>query len=268
MKIASIQMVSGCDLTHNLDTASELLQRTADEDCLIAVLPEYFCLLGKSDTDKLQIQEPFGSGPIQDRLSNLAITTKQYIVAGTIPLSTEHPDRVWNASLVFSPAGNVIARYNKIHLFSFTTNTEHYDESRVLAKGSEPCTFSVPTPNYTWKFGLSICYDIRFPELYRTMGPVDCHLLPAAFTYTTGQAHWEILLRARAIENQSYMVSSAQGGTHENGRKTWGHSMIISPWGEIQASFDTGEGFITSDLNLNVLEETRTKLPALQHQTL
>jgi predicted amidohydrolase len=268
IKVASIQMVSSSNPLDNFGSAERLIEQCAKNGAKIVVLPEYFCLLGHNDRQKLSIQEEFGSGPMQEKLANFAKTYQIYLVAGTLPISSNDPDRVWNSTLVFNPEGEIVTRYNKIHLFSFSKGSESYNESLTLQKGLEPHTFQVHDHHETWSFGLSICYDIRFPELYRAMGTVDCHLIPAAFTYTTGSAHWEILLRARAIENQCYVLASAQGGLHENGRKTWGHSMLISPWGEISTQLENGEGFILGELNRQELEDVRANLPALSHRTL
>ncbi len=268
IKVASIQMVSSSNPLDNFGSAERLIEACAKNGAKIVVLPEYFCLLGQNDRQKLSIQEEFGSGPMQEKLADFARTYQIYLVAGTLPISSNDPDRVWNSTLVFNPEGKIVARYNKIHLFSFSKGSESYNESLTLQKGLEPQTFLVNENHETWCFGLSICYDIRFPELYRVMGQVDCHLIPAAFTYTTGSAHWEILLRARAIENQCYVLASAQGGLHDNGRKTWGHSMLISPWGEISTQLENGEGFILGELNRQELEDVRANLPALSHRTL
>ena len=267
MKIASLQMVSGCNLEHNLLTAGRLIAQAAEQGCHIAVLPEYFCLLGRNDQDKLRIQETYGKGPIQDCLANLAKDHQITIVAGTIPISTQDPMRVYNSCIVFDKFGKHLLRYDKIHLFSFTSGNESYNESKTLTAGQQPTHFELVDQDQTWRFGLSICYDIRFPEMYRVMGQVDAHLIPAAFTYTTGKDHWEILLRARAIENQCYVIASAQGGTHENSRRTWGHSMIIQPWGNVCAMLEHGEGLITHELFKSELNEIRNKLPALTHRT-
>jgi nitrilase len=267
IKVASIQMVSDSDLAKNLMTAQELIQEAADQNCQIAVLPEYFCLFGKKDRDKLEIQERFGDGLIQDTLRQWAKDHQICIVAGTIPISTNDPDRVLNSSLVFDRQGQIISHYDKIHLFSFSSGGESYDESRTLTAGKELTQFEVIHENESWRFGLSICYDLRFPEMYRAMGEVDCHLLPAAFTYTTGKVHWEILLRARAIENQCYVIASAQGGLHNNGRQTWGHSMVVNPWGAINVVLEKDQGLIIGELHKNELLEVRNKLPALKHRT-
>ena len=266
LKIASIQMVSSTSVDDNLNTAALLIEQAAKQGNSIAVLPEYFCLLGNKDKDKLLIKEEFGSGKIQDHLAKLAFKNKIYIIAGTMPLTSHEPDRVWNSSLVFNPQGEIICRYDKIHLFAFCYGQENYDESRSLIPGNQPCTFKIEQNGEIWTFGLSICYDLRFPELYRSIGEVDAHIIPAAFTYTTGQAHWEILLRSRAIENQCYVIASAQGGVHENTRRTWGHSMIIDPWGEVKTHLPQGSGLIEASLSKEQLNHVRSKLPALKHR--
>jgi deaminated glutathione amidase len=268
MKIASLQMVSGCSLEQNLDKAHQLIRQAAEQNCQIAVLPEYFCMLGRKDVDKLSIQEPFGNGPIQDRMAKIAQENGIYVVAGTMPISSDHPDKVFNSTLVFANDGATILRYDKIHLFSFTSGDESYNEAKTLIPGQKIAQFELVDNQLTWRFGLSICYDLRFPELYRAIGAVDAHLMPAAFTYTTGQVHWDVLIRARAIENQSYFVASAQGGSHENGRKTWGHSMIVDPWGKVCKVLEENAGIITQELSQTEIHEIRNKLPALQHRTL
>lgn len=268
LKIASIQMVSTSDLQENLSTASRLIATAARDGAQLVVLPEYFCLMGLRDTDKVSARESAGSGPIQDLLAKTAKTNAIYLVAGTIPLEAKEPNKVLNTTLVFDPAGKQIARYDKIHLFGFQTETERYQESETIEAGSDPKTLKISVDGSDWTFGLSICYDLRFPELYRALGQVDCHIIPAAFTHTTGKDHWEILLRARAIENQSYVLASAQGGKHQNQRRTWGNSMLIGPWGEIQANLSEGEGFISGILCKDKLNEVRSKLPALAHRKL
>lgn len=266
LKVASVQMVSTPDHHANLRAAEQWIARAANDNCQLVVLPEYFCLFGHSDKDKLKIQEQFGSGPMQDALAKMAQTHKIYLVAGSLPISSDTPERVWNTSLVFGPEGQIVARYDKIHLFSFQQGSESYDEGRTLLPGNVACTFEIDYQCTSWRFGLSICYDIRFPELYRSMGEVDAQIIPAAFTHTTGSAHWEILLRARAIENQCYFIASAQGGLHENGRRTWGQSLISDPWGNIQNSLDEGEGVIYGELSKDRLKEVRSNLPALKHR--
>ncbi len=267
-KIASIQMVSSPDLQENLNTASRLIRAATQAGAQLVVLPEYFCIMGLKDTDKVRIRESVGSGPIQKQLASFAKDNQIYLVAGTIPLETKDPGKVLNTSLVFNPTGQQIGRYDKIHLFGFQTNTERYQESETIESGSAPEIFKISHNNQEWIFGLSICYDLRFPELYRAMGTVDCHIIPAAFTYTTGKAHWDILLRARAIENQCYVLASAQGGTHLNQRRTWGHTMLVDPWGDVLADLPEGEGFIAGVLSKEKLNEVRSQLPALAHRKL
>ncbi len=268
LQMASIQMVSTPKLEENLETAARLIKAASDCGSQLVVLPEYFCLMGLKDTDKVSAREAAGSGPIQDRLAAIAEENNIYLVAGTIPLEAKETNKVLNTSLVFNPQGKQIARYDKIHLFGFQTDTERYEESETIAPGSQPSQFQLTINGVNWHFGLSICYDLRFPELYRMLGEVDCHIIPAAFTYTTGKEHWEILLRARAIENQCYVLSSAQGGVHINQRRTWGESMLIDPWGQILANLPQGQGFITGMLSKDKLKEVRSKLPALKHRRL
>jgi len=268
LKIASIQMVSTPKLDENLEVAARLIKAASECGSQLVVLPEYFCLMGLNDTDKVNVRETPGSGPIQERLAAIAQENNIYLVAGSIPLEAKESNKVLNTSLVFNPQGKQIARYDKIHLFGFQTDTERYEESETIAPGSQPSQFQITVNGVVWRFGLSICYDLRFPELYRSIGEVDCHIIPAAFTYTTGKDHWEILQRARAIENQCYVLSSAQGGVHLNQRRTWGESMLIDPWGQILANLPQGEGFITGTLSKDKLKEVRSKLPALKHRRL
>ena len=268
LRIASIQMVSTPDVAENLETASHLINAAAAKGAQLAVLPEYFCLMGLKDTDKIRARETVGDGPIQEQLAAIAKNHGIYLVAGTIPLEANHPNKVLNTTLVFNPEGQQIGRYDKIHLFGFQTSTERYQESETIEAGDTPGILNISIEGQEWTFGLSICYDLRFPELYRALGQVDCHIIPAAFTYTTGKDHWEILLRARAIENQCYVLASAQGGTHQNHRRTWGHTMLIDPWGEILGNLPEGEGFISGVLSKDKLNEVRSKLPALAHRKL
>ena len=268
LKIASIQMVSSPDLQENLNTAGRLISAATQDGAQLIVLPEYFCMMGLKDTDKVRVREPFGSGPIQEQLASFAKDNQIYLVAGTIPLKSNDPGKVLNTMLAFDTAGQHIGRYDKIHLFGFQTKTERYQESETIEAGITPGILNITHYQQDWSFGLSICYDLRFPELYRAMGAVDCHIIPAAFTYTTGKDHWEILLRARAIENQCYVLASAQGGIHLNQRRTWGHSMLIDPWGTVLADLPEGEGFISGVLSKEKLNEVRSQLPALAHRKL
>jgi nitrilase len=268
LKIAGIQMVSTPGLQENLETASRLIKTAALNGAQVAVLPEYFCIMGLKDTDKVSAREVFGSGPMQERLAAIAKENGIYLVAGTIPLEAKNPNKVLNTTLVFNPDGQRVGRYDKIHLFGFQTSAERYQESETIEAGEEPSMVKITIDGVEWKLGLSICYDLRFPELYRTLGQVDCHIIPAAFTYTTGKDHWEILLRARAIENQCYVLASAQGGTHQNQRRTWGNTMLIDPWGTVLSALPEGEGFISGVLSKDKLNEVRSKLPALAHRKL
>jgi len=268
LKIAGIQMVSSASLQENLEIARRLIKAAAHDGAQIAVLPEYFCIMGLKDTDKVNIREKLGGGPIQEALSALAKDSGIYLIAGTIPLEAKDPNKVLNTTLVFSPDGQRVGRYDKIHLFGFQTSTERYQESETIEAGEQPGIIKININGAEWSFGLSICYDLRFPELYRALGQVDCHIIPAAFTYTTGKDHWEILLRARAIENQCYVLASAQGGVHQNQRRTWGNTMLIDPWGDVLAKLPEGEGFISGVLSKDKLNEVRSKLPALAHRKL
>ena len=271
MKLATLQMVSTGVVSDNLQQARDLLEQAAREGAELAVLPEYFCLMGQHDADKLAIQEPFGSGPIQDFLADAARSLGLWVVGGTLPLSASRPDRVYNSSLAFNPQGACVARYDKIHLFRFDNGVESYDESRVLDPGARPTRFALPSQDgHLWHVGLSVCYDLRFAELYREYARdgVGLILVPSAFTHTTGQAHWEVLLRARAIENLAYVAAAAQGGEHPNGRRTWGQSMVVDPWGEILAQRAHGPGVVCAALSSHTLAQRRTQLPALQHRLL
>lgn len=268
MKVAAIQMVAGGDLEANLNHAHALFKQAAQLGAELAALPEYFCLIGEKDTDKLAIAEPLGEGKIQQFLAQTARELKMWIVGGTLPLATSDPDHVRNSVLVYAPSGELATRYDKIHLFRFDNGVESYDESHVLERGSAPVSFDLPSKDgHTWRIGLSVCYDMRFPELYRSQ-QVDAWLVPSAFTYTTGQAHWEVLLRARAIENLAYVIAPAQGGVHPTGRRTWGHSMVVEPWGEVVGVLAEGEGVVMADLDASHLHHVRHQLQALQHRVL
>ena len=262
--VSAIQMVSSASLADNLHIAKELISVAAKQGAQLVALPEYFCLLGKKETDKLDIAEEPGAGPIQTFLSDCARENNIWLSSGSIPLVSPTAGKVFNTQLIFNPEGYQVARYDKIHLFSFARDNESYDESRGILPGHTIQRLDTPLIN----LGLSICYDLRFPELYRALGQVDLILVPSAFTYTTGQAHWEILLRARAIENQCYVLAPAQGGQHENGRRTWGHSMLIDPWGEILSVLPEQAGVVTGTIDPMRLKEVRQALPALKHRTL
>jgi nitrilase len=270
MKIAALQTVSGVDVASNLVAARALLAEAAAQGAELAVLPEYFCLLGQRDTDKLAVREPFGEGgPVQSFLAAAARELSLWIVGGTVPLATAGDTQVRNASLVYSPQGECVARYDKIHLFRFDNGGERYDEARVIEPGNAPQAFTLPSRDgHAWRVGLSVCYDLRFPELYRGLA-ADLLLVPSAFTHSTGQAHWELLLRARAVENLAFVAAPAQGGRHDNGRRTWGHSMVVDPWGGVLAVREQeGAGVVLADLDAGRLAQLRKQLPALEHRVL
>ncbi len=269
MKVAALQMVSSTRWDDNRAQALQLLQQAALAGAELAVLPEYFCLMGQRDTDKLALAEPFGSGPMQQFLADCAQQWGLWIVGGTLPLQGPDAHHVYNSSCVFNPQGACVARYDKIHLFCYANGDEAYDEHRVIAPGSAPVCFDLPSRDgHLWRVGLSVCYDLRFPELYRLHADAGAQLLlvPSAFTYTTGQAHWDLLLRARAVENLCCVLAAAQGGVHENGRRTWGHSMAINAWGEVLALAASGPAVVLADLDFAALAHSRSQLPALQHR--
>jgi deaminated glutathione amidase len=271
MKVAAVQMVSTGLVADNLQQAHKLLQQAAQRGAELAVLPEYFCLIGQHDADKLAIQETFGDGPIQQFLADTAKELGLWLVGGTLPLAGTTTDKVFNSSLAFNPQGQCVARYDKIHLFRFDNGKESYDESRVLERGHTPTQFALPSRDgHTWQIGMSVCYDLRFAELYRgyAAAGADVLLVPAAFTHTTGMAHWEVLLRARAIENLTYVLAAAQGGVHPNGRQTWGQSVVIDPWGHVLAQKAVDAGVVVAELDIVAMRHWRSQLPALQHRVL
>ena len=276
MKIAALQMVSTPDVGRNLDAARRLIAEAADSGAGLVALPEYFCLIGHRDGDKLAIAEADGDGPIQRMLADAAREHGVWVIGGTLPIvAASDRERVRNACCVYAPDGHRAARYDKMHLFRFDDGRESYDEGRVLQAGDETVAFDLPAAEGSsvrpLRVGLSVCYDLRFPELYRRLGqaaPCDLIAVPSAFTHTTGRAHWELLLRARAVENQCYVIAPAQGGLHDNGRRTWGHSLIADPWGEVLACVDEGEGIAAAEIDLARLDSVRRQLPALTHRRL
>jgi deaminated glutathione amidase len=263
-RVAALQMVSTPDRERNLAEAARLIAQAADDGARLVLLPEYFCFMGHKDSDKLTIREPYGDGPIQQFLAEAALRHKVWIIGGTLPLTAPEENRVLNTTLVFDTRGEEVARYDKIHLFNFEKGAESFDEARTIRPGSEVRTFDAPFG----RVGLSVCYDLRFPELYRRMGNCALMVVPSAFTYTTGRAHWQVLLRARAIENQCYVLAAAQGGEHENGRRTWGHSMLIDPWGDVMDMLDEGPGVVAGDLDVERIAAVRASLPAWRHRVL
>jgi len=270
MKIAALQMVSTPDVDTNLAAAQRLIAQAARQGARLVALPEYFCFMGHKDRDKLALAEAPGDGPIQAMLGQTAHEHGLWIIGGTLPLRTDDPEHAYNACMVYGPDGLAAARYDKMHLFRYDNGTEHFDEARVLRPGSAPVTVALEAAGERLRLGLSVCYDLRFPELYRAMMTPPCDLIsvPAAFTYGTGKAHWELLLRARAVENQCYVIAPAQGGRHPNGRRTYGHSLIADPWGEVVGLLAEGEGVVLAELDPERIAAVRTQLPALQHRCL
>ncbi len=263
-RVAAVQMVSTPRVAENLQTAGELIAEAAAQGAELVALPEYFPIMGMRDADKVAVRETFGAGLIQDFLAETAKKHGIWLIGGSMPLEARSEGKVLNTTLVFNPQGERVARYDKIHLFGFQKDTERYNESATIEPGSEPVAFSTPFG----RVGLSICYDLRFPELFRALGEVDLLVLPAAFTEMTGRAHWEILLRARAIENQCYVLAIGQGGVHENKRETHGNSMLIDPWGDIIARQPKGAGVVIGELDHARIAEVRTSLPALKHRVM
>ena len=263
-RMAAIQMVSGPRVADNLAVAGHLVADAVAQGAQLVVLPEYFPVIGAADADRVNAREAFGRGPIQDWLAATAQKHGIWIFAGSIPLTATVADKMRNSSLAYNPAGQCVERYDKVHLFGFNKGEESYDEAAFIEPGNQ--LVAVDTP--FGRIALSICYDLRFPELYRALSPVDLILVPAAFSDTTGRAHWEILLRARAIENQCYLLAVGQGGKHENGRMTHGNSMIIDPWGEILDRKMKGPGVVIADLDHARIAEIRESLPALAHRIL
>ena len=268
LNIASIQMVSGTHLDKNLELAAVLIRNAKDAGAQMIVLPEYFAIMGEKETDKLSLVESHGDGKVQSFLALQAQKHSLWVVGGTHPIQSDNPLKPYARCYVYNSEGKPVCYYDKIHLFDVLVQDKqkNYQESLFCKAGNKVVVFKSP-----WgKIGLAVCYDIRFPELFRSMiqQKVKLILLPAAFTYATGKLHWEILLRARAIENQSYVIASAQGGRHENGRETWGHSCIISPLGEILSCFEIGAGFITTKLDFVEQKRLRREFPVLSHQKL
>ena len=264
VRVAALQMVSTPRVEENLKTAAGLVAQAVAQGAQLVALPEYFPIMGLSDADKFAVREVDGQGAIQDFLAATARKHGIWLVGGSLPLVAAEAGKVLNSCLVFDPRGERVARYDKIHLFGFQKGAERYNESATIEAGSQPVVFDAPCG----RVGVSICYDIRFPELYRAQGAVDLQIIPAAFTETTGRAHWEILLRARAIENQCYVLAVAQGGKHENGRETHGNSMLIDPWGIILDRLPKGPGVVVGDVDHARIADVRASLPALKHRVM
>ena len=264
VKVAAVQMVSTPVVEENFDAARRLVAQAVQQDAQLVLLPEYWPFMGMQETDKVALAEALDAGPIQAFMADVAREHGIWLIGGTLPMAAFDAAKVLNTTMIFNPAGERIGRYDKIHLFSFAKGDESYDESRTIEPGNQVATFDASFG----RVGLSVCYDLRFPELYRAMGECALIVVPSAFTYTTGNAHWETLLRARAIENQCYVLAAAQGGQHRNGRRTWGHSMLIDPWGDIKAVLPEGEGVVVGAVEPARLQQVRDSLPALRHRKL
>lgn len=272
-RIAAVQTRSGADVAANLRAAGALLERARGEGAVLAVLPENFAFMGAREADKLAVAEAPGAGPIQEFVASAARRLGLWLVAGTVPLKTADPARVSAASLVYDAAGACVARYDKMHLFDVDVPGDasgaaaRYRESASIAPGERALAVA-DTP--AGRLGLSVCYDLRFPELFRRLVAQGAEILavPSAFTEHTGAAHWETLLRARAIENQCYVVAPGQCGEHPGGRRTWGHSMIVDPWGRVLVQCEDGEGVAVAAVPREPLLSLRRSFPVLDHRRL
>ncbi|WP_435236602.1 carbon-nitrogen hydrolase family protein [Psychromonas sp. PT13] len=262
MKIAAIQMSSKMALSANLETATKLIHDAVQSGAELVLLPEYFYCMGQSDTDRVALAEPYLKGPIQDFLAQTAKQHNIWLIAGSVPISSAQPEKFYNTQLLFNPEGICQGRYDKVHLFAFGNEAESYRESDTMMAGDSIVDFTVGD----LRIRPSICYDLRFPEFYRQQFGYQLITVPAAFTYTTGKDHWELLLRTRAIENQCYLIAAAQTGQHENGSRTFGHSMIIDPWGRILSSLEEQQGVILAEIEMDELDKIRTQLPALNNR--
>ncbi len=263
-RVAALQMVSTPEVRSNLESADRLIAAAAAAGARLVALPENFYLIGRHEADKVRVREPEGEGPIQGFLAAAARRHRVWIVGGTAPISCADPGRIRSACLVFDDTGRRVARYDKMHLFRFEAGDERYDESRTLEAGESAVAVQSPFG----RLALSVCYDVRFPELYRELGDFDAMFVPSAFTVPTGAAHWETLLRARAIENQAYVIAPAQGGLHASGRRTYGHSMIVDPWGQVLAVRPEGEGVLLAEIDTGRVQEVRASLPAVANRRL
>jgi nitrilase len=246
----------------NLSEAERLIEVAANQGAKLVALPEYFALMGFKETDKVAAREEEGKGPIQQFLKSMAKKHKIWLIGGSVPLVSNFPNKVRNSCLVYDDQGEQVARYDKIHLFGLNLGNEQYHEEKTIESGDVIKVVDTPFG----KIGLSICYDLRFPELYRAMKDVNIIVVPSAFTDTTGKAHWETLVRARAIENLSYVMAPAQGGYHLSGRETHGNSMIVDPWGVVLDRLPRGSGVVIASMNPKYQASLRASLPALKHR--
>lgn len=265
-KVAAIQMASGPSVDANLLEAGRLIDLAKSQDAELAVLPENFPIMGLKEEDKVKVREPFGDGEIQEFLQEKAVRSQIWLLGGTIPLVCDDPNKIYAASILYNPQGEVVARYDKIHLFDVTLvdSNESYCESETIASGDQLVVADTPFG----KLGLAVCYDLRFPEMFRALldKGAEIFALPSAFTSVTGAAHWECLVRARAIENLSYVIAANQGGFHKNGRTTYGDSMVVDPWGHVLNRLSKGAGVVMAELDHQFLTTTRKNFPAIDHR--
>jgi predicted amidohydrolase len=262
VRVAAIQMASGSNVAANLAEAQQLIELAVGAGAKLIALPEFFPIMGKKDGDVFAAREQEGSGPIQRFLSRMAKKHQIWLIGGSIPLEANSPTKVRSACLVYDERGKQVARYDKIHLFGMDLGNEHYQESKMIEPGNTVVVVNSPFG----RIGLSICYDLRFPELFRAMPGVDIIVVPSAFTATTGRAHFETLIRARAIENLAYVIAPAQGGYHLSGRETHGDSMIVDPWGVVLDRLPRGSGVVIANVNTAYQSSLRKSLPALKHR--
>ncbi len=264
IRMAAIQMASGPNVSANLAEAERLVALAVAGGAKLVALPEFFAIMGNKDTDKVAAREEEGKGPIQKFLAATAKKHKIWLVGGSVPLACDNPKKVRNSCMVYDDKGKLVARYDKIHLFGLDLGVEHYQEEKTIEPGDRIVVLDSPFG----RIGLSVCYDLRFPELYRAMPDVDIILVPSAFTATTGKAHFETLVRARAIENLAYVIAPAQGGYHLSGRETHGDTMIVDPWGVVLDRLPRGSGVVMAGINPAYQASLRKSLPALKHRTL
>lgn len=264
VRVAAVQMASGPNVAANLDETERLIEMAVAAGAKLVALPEFFAIMGMKETDKVAVREVEGKGPIQKFLATQAKKHHIWLVGGSVPMACDNPKKVRNSCLVYDDKGKLVARYDKIHLFGLDLGNERYKEQTTIEAGDRIVVVDTPFG----RIGLSVCYDLRFPELYRAMGDVDIILVPTAFTATTGKAHFETLIRARAIENLAYVIAPAQGGYHISGRETHGDSMIVDPWGNILDRLPRGSGVVVAGINRAYQESLRKSLPALKHRTL
>lgn len=267
-RVAAIQMASGPNISANLIEAERLISLAADAGARLVVLPENFALMGMSEYDQVNVREEDGAGHIQDFLAEQAAKRGVWLVGGTVPLVAQDPNKVRAACLLFDDTGKRVARYDKIHLFDveILDSGEDYTESRTIEPGDEVVVVDSPFG----RLGLAVCYDLRFPELFRRMldQGAEIFAVPSAFTAITGRAHWEVLVRARAVENLCYVVAAAQGGYHVNGRETHGDSMIVDPWGVVLDRLTRGSGVVIAAADKERIASTRRHFPTIEHRRL